>query len=291
MTSMVVLSLFSIGCAGPSQSLLEQNQPVDSGRRDFDTYFQEVDDLRDEVNKLTDSQLYTFREPLVDALDADPDIGMASLLGETQKRVAKLRDFGITLDLQLMPTPKVLVDRGEMGSDDDKGLPEAIQESASRAMAFFDQHQKLLEKAENLEKKRGEVAERINRMSPDDDKRGYIETEIVGAGRVLDGSEKRLLGNTRTISHFLVGLVQVSDTGARQSLDDKCERAVAQFDEDEKKKADKSKLRGKRPVARPQQPAARPTPRPVPVARPTPPPPARPAPRPPTRAAGGDFEM
>jgi hypothetical protein len=291
MTSRVVVALLLAcsACAASNKSRVEQNQQVDTGRRDFDEYFQEVDDLRDAVDELGDEQLYAMREPLVEALELDPDVGLPALLDATKKRVGKLRDFGITMDLQLTPAPRVLVDHGQMGSNDDKGLSQAIQESAVRALEFFKKHQELLERAAQLEQKRAEVAERIDKLSPQEDK-GMIETEIVGAGRVLGDSEKKLLGNTHTISHFLVGLTQASDSGARGALDDKCERAIAQYKEQSEKPAPKRGFRGRPAAPRPAPP------RPVPVARPAPrplpPPAAPPRPPPPTRpAAGGDFEM
>jgi hypothetical protein len=285
----LALVALAIGCAASNQSLLEKGDRVDSGRRDFDQYFEEVAELRDDVKKLDDKQLFLMREPLIESMEIDPEINLATLLDETRRRVGKLRDFGITLDLLLTPQPKMVIDRGEMNSEDDKGLPQAIQESAERAMTFFKQHQELLERVAVLESKRAEAAERLDKLPTEYEKREMLETEIVGAGRVLGGVREQLLDNTQGIAHFLVGLSTVSDTGARTAYDDRCERAIAVYDEQEQKKQQRASWQ-KRHGSR----AARPAPAPQarPQARPRPAPAPRPAPPPTTRpAVGGDFEM
>lgn len=255
------------GCIGGRDSLIEKGERVETGRRQFDAYFEEVGDLRDAVEKL-DPDLFPLRQPLVEELDLSVDVALGDLLDATQKRVTKVRDFGISMTLQLRPTPRVIDERGELEADDkQETLIKAIEESANRAMQSYTQYSELLEKANELGKQRADLADRIDKLPPTVDK-DLVEREIVGAGVVIRDAENKLLRNTRTISHFLVGLVTSVDTGATASHETRCAEAIA-FHEENKKKPQPKK----------------PTPRwrPRPGTRP-----AAPAPRP---KPGGDFEM
>ncbi len=251
-------------CLGARDSLIEKGEPVDTGRRRFDAYFEEVAKLRDEVEEL-DSDLFPLRQPLVEELSLDVDVALGDLLDATKKRVGVVKDFGLTMTLRLRPTPTVIDERGELEADDkQETLIKAIEESANRAMQSFDQYSELLDKASELQKRRGDLAERIEKLPPDVDK-SLVEREIVGAGVVLRKAEQKLLRDTRTISHFLIGLVQSVDTGATEAHAAKCAEAIA-FKEENKKKKPKPRPRW-RPRGGP-----RPRPRPKP-------------------AGGGDFEM
>lgn len=272
------IALFALiaaaGCASLSDSKLEQGGSVEVGRRPFDTYFEEIAALRDDVSGI-DSDLFPMREPLVEELDVSVDAPIGSLMEATNARVTKIRDFGIMLSLRLTPTPKILMVKGQVEVDDrDQPLFDAIEKSATIAMAEFRKHTVLLEKTARLETRRGELAEQLAKLPPrvDEQKREIIEAEILGAGRILRKAESDLLRNTRTISHYLVALSNAVDTGATENLETKCDEAIAAAAEDKK----------------PKQPRSQPKPRwrPPPGPRPA-------APRPPPKPApgGGDFEM
>jgi hypothetical protein len=258
-------------------SKLEDGERVDTGRKSFDDYFAQVADLRDKVKEL-DSDLFPIRRPLVEEMDLDVDVALGRLLDETRKRVGKFKDYGITLSLLLRPTPKVLEERGSLEADQkDETLIKAIEESAVLAMQTFREYSMLLDQADALDKQRGPLADTIDKLPPDTDK-GLVEREIVGAGRVLDKAEQKLLRDTRTLSHFLVGLVDAVDSGAMESHEQKCEDAIA------RKPAPVEQPKTK-PKPRPWRPPPRPTGAGTPPPTPTPTPP-RPRPKP-----GGDFEM
>ena len=245
---------------------------MDSGRRSFDEYFEAVGELRDEVDAL-DSDLYELREPMIDALETDVEISLPALLDETRRRAGKFRDFGVTLNLRLTPNPKLVRAYSELEPDERQlSMLAAVEESAHRGMKTFRQYSGLLERAVALEAKRAELAEEIDRLPASFTQKDLVEREIVGAGRVLRQIETKLSRDTRTISHFMLGLAAAVDTGAWDGHEEKCAEAIAAFDE--KKKKDKKggkwgKGRGRRP----------------PRGGPRPPRP------PPTPPAGGDFEM
>jgi hypothetical protein len=262
------LCLAPTGCFGHSDSLLVQDQRVESGRREFDNYFKEVDSLRDEVKKL-DSDMYGVRERLVEELSADPDIAIGALLSKTRKRVDKAKGYGTALTLTLTPAPRIIVVSGETSDERDDQFGTAIEQSAERALEKFDEYTRLLELAADLDAKRGELADRIDGLPKQyEDKKGLIETEIVGAGVVLADVEQRLLRDTRTLAHFLVGLTSAVNSGGLENSEKKCDEALAFMEEEKEKQAKKSKWKGRwkgRPAG------------------------GRPAPRP--KPAGGDFEM
>lgn len=258
----------SAGCLFSTGSLIEKGERVETGRSRFDTYFEEVSALRDDVDKL-DEDLFPLRQPLVEELDVSVDIGLGPLLSTTKQRVSKAKDFGVTMTLRLRPTPLVMQGRGDVEAEDKQAtLVKAIEESANRAMKTFEEYTALLDRAAALDKKRGELAERIDKLPPDVD-RDLVEREIKGAGVVIRRSEKKLIQSTRTISHFLIGLVAAVDTGATESHQARCDEAIAFFDENKKK---------------PPAPKPKPRWRPQPGPRPA-------APRPTPKPGGGDFEM
>jgi len=272
------VALLTTACAASNQSLLEQGESVDTGRRSFDEYFEAVAELRDEVDGL-DEELFELREPMIEVLETDVEISLPALLDETRRRAGKFRDFGVTLNLRLTPNPKLVRAHGELEPDDKQlSLLAAVEESAHRGMKAFRQYSELLERAVGLEAKRSELAEQIDRLPEHFAKRDLVETEIVGAGRVLRQIETKLTKDTRTISHFMLGLAAAVDTGAWDGHEEKCAEAIAAFEEKEKKgkkgsRWAKGKGRGgKRPPPRG-------------GSRPPRPPPTPPA------GGGGDFEM
>jgi hypothetical protein len=265
------------GCLGKSESKIEKGETVETGRRNFDEYFAEVTELRQKVEGL-DSDLFPLRKPLVESMELDVDVALGSLLEETRKRVTKYRDYGISLTLQLRPTPQVIEDRGDLEPDqDDESLVKAIEESAQLAMQVFVEYTQLLNKASELDAQRSELAERIDKLPPNIDKE-LVGRELVGAGRVLKKTEEKLLRDTRTVSHFLIGLVDAVDTGAMTARQTKCDEAIAAVKSDPKPAPKPPRGRGGVPRPRPV------VPRPTGPAQPVPAPPPRPKP-------GGDFEM
>jgi hypothetical protein len=263
------------GCLGRGESKIENGETVTTGRRQYDAYFEKVSELRDSVEKL-DSDLFPLRQPLVEELSLDVDVALSVLLAATKERVAKMRDFGVSMTLQLRPTPRVIEDKTGLEADEKQAtLIKAVEESANRAMQSYEQYAAMLDEAGALEKQRSDLADRIDKLPPNVDK-SLIEREIVGAGVVLRDTEKKLLGNTRTITHFIVGLVSSVDTGATEGYDAKCAEAIAL-------QGDKNK-----PTPKP-KPGWRPPAGPRPAPRPRPAPGPRPAPAP--KPGGGDFEM
>lgn len=255
------------GCVGHSESLIVQDQRVDSGRREFDSYFEEVDDLRDQVEGL-DSDMFAIRERLVEELDVSPDIALGTLLEKTRKRVEKAKGYGTALTLTLSPQPRIIVVAGESGDERDDRFGTAVEQSAEKALDKFKAYTELLELASALDSRRNELAERIDKLPKQyQDKRGLLETEIVGAGEVLRDVESKLLRDTRTLSHFLVGLTTAVNSGGLESRSQSCDEAIAFMEEEKKKEKTKAKWKGRW--------RGRPT--------------GKPAPKP--RPAGGDFEM
>lgn len=255
---------------GTKESKLVAGEEVEVGKRKFDAYFEEIATFRDTVEDV-ETDHFSVREPLIDQLDVDVEAGVGTLLDATGERMGKIRDFGVQTSLQLTPEPKVIRFTGKdiEARAEDEPLFRAVEKSATVALERFREHQQLLSRLAELDRRRGELAEEIDDLGAQDaDARETIETEIVGAGKVLREAEKKLLASSRTLSHFLLGLATTVDTGAIGTYASECEEA-------RKRMAEKEKEKPKRP-----QPRWRPRPRP---AGPRPPP--KPAP------AGGDFEM
>ena len=270
-TACLLISLGVVGTAGcgifgSTESLLEKGESVETGRKPFDTYFDRVGEYRDEVAKL-DSDLFEVRERLVEELGVSVDIGLGELLQKTKEKVDKLKGFGMQLDLRLKPKPEVVVEHGNLEADaKDETMVMAIQQSAERAMDAFVKYSQLLELGAQLDRERAELAEGIDRLPPQyADKKDLIETEIVAAGRIIKNAERKLLRDTRTLSHFLLGLANSVESGALEAHTTKCAEAIAFYEENKKK---------------PKKPPPKWSPRPGGGQG-----------KPPPRPAGGDFEM
>ena len=175
----------------------------------------------------------------------------ASPLEQTSQRVEKLRGFGLQIDLRLKPTPEVIVERSNLEADaKDETLVTAIQQSAERAMGDFVKYSQLLELAAQLERERAELAEGLDKLPPQyADKKEIIETEIVAAGRIIRKAESKLLKDTRTLSHFLLGLARSVESGALLDTTEKCQEAMAFYEKnkDKPKKPPPKRRGGTRP--------------------------------------------
>jgi hypothetical protein len=294
------LALAAGGCAAAGPSLVEKGERVDTGRRQYDAYFEQVGELRDKVKGL-DSDLFQLREKLVDAMDLGVDAKTPEILLAARNRVDELKSYGLLVTLELTPQPRIL-QAGEVDpGSEQQALVSAIEESARRGMEVYKERSELLDEIQRLDGQRADLAEKLDQLPPNFDKRGLIEDELVGAGRVLREAEKKLLDDTRNVSHFLVGLAEIANTGAGEQREQRCDTAIAAAPEPpppstKPKPSPKSQPKSQPKSAKGPRPQPRTPPRPQPprpqppVATAPPPPPVVPKPRP-TRPAGGEFEM
>lgn len=221
---MLVLLTLPACFAGISQ--LETGEKVNTGKKQFDSYFDAVATLRDDVAELK-SDLFPIREPLTDELELKSQTELHALISAVRKRAKKVKDYGIMMNLRLTPEPKMVHVKGKLDLDPkDEGMMRAVEEAASRAMTTFKQYSQLLQTIEQLDERREKVAAAIDKLDDDDPKRDVIETEIVGAGRVLAQAERKLRRDSRTLALFLVSLADAVDTGAIASREEECREAI-----------------------------------------------------------------
>jgi hypothetical protein len=272
----LALLLVTAGCPPPT-SKLEHGESVNSGHGKFDDYFDKVADFRDRVEKI-DSDLFKVREPLVESMELDPDSSLIQVTLSTGRRASKFRDYGVMLNLRLTPEPKIRIEKGPDVELDGKyqAVIDSVEQSASRAMQSFREYQKLLDEANELESQRPKLADRVDKIDEKDESRQVVEVELVAAGRVLKNAAEKLEGDSRALSHFLVGLAAAVDTGAEASFEEKCESAIARRPVP-RRRFGKARGGARKPAAR-RGGGRRPAPRPKP--KPAPPP-----------AGGTDFDM
>jgi hypothetical protein len=269
----ILAVLGAAACAASNESLLEKGEAVKVGRRNYDDYFAEVARVRDKVEGF-DSDLFPVREPLVEALDVSVDTSLSELMVATRKRVGKFKDYGVTLNLRLAPNPILIVQTGELAADErDEGLLKAVQEAASRGLSTYREYAQLLALIADLDGQRQQLADGLDKLPPDFADKGLVEDEIVGAGQVLHSAERKLLRDSRSLSHFMIALSEAVDTGAAEVKDAKCDEAMASY-----KPPSKPKSSGPPAGKRPAGPGRPPAPRP-------------PQPRPTPKPGGGDFDM
>jgi len=207
---------------GPSESALEKGEQVSTGEKRFDDFFTEVAALRDKVAGF-DSDLFPVRQPLTEQLELNTDITMPELIAKVRERAEKLRSFGLTMALVLMPTPKMMSQKGNLETDvADERVVVAVEESAQRAFTTFKEFGALMLQATALDAQRADLAEAMDKLPADDPNRDTIKSEIVGAGRVLQVAEEKLLKDSRTLGLYLVWLSEAVDTGAAPKIGDGC---------------------------------------------------------------------
>lgn len=202
------------GCLGGAGSQLERGESVSTGQANFDEYFEAVAQLRDKVAGL-DSDMFPVRQPLTEQLETGTEVSMTELLAKVRERVEKLKGFGMTMALVLDPQPKIVTQHGKLEADlKDERLALAIEDSGKRAFATFKELGLLMMKAAELEAQRAALAEKLDRVPAEDPNRGVIEDELVGAGRVLQKAQEKLLGDSRTLALYLVSLSDAAYSGA-----------------------------------------------------------------------------
>jgi hypothetical protein len=221
------LAFGSGGCLGASGSALERGEKVATGQQRFDDYFAKVAALREKVQGF-DSDMFPVRQPLTEQLGMSSTATMNELLGKVRERAEKLRSFGLTMSLVLDPSPKVLSQKGKLDADvEDERVVLAVEDSAKRAFTTFKEFGELMRQASALDAQRGELAEHIDKLSAKDPNRQVITDEIVGAGKVLEQAQEKLLKDSRTLGLYLMSLSDAVDTGAAATKDKECEEAIA----------------------------------------------------------------
>lgn len=250
---LVIVALSMMGCTVSGRGLVEYADSVDTGKRRYDAYFEAIIELRDAVSELN-SDLFPVREPLVETLELDVDVALATLVEKVREQVAKQRDYGVLLNLRLMPRPKLVVERGTFeATESDERLVRSIEESANRALSTYKKYRALLSTVQQLGKRRSMLANRLGDLEAGYPKRDLVEAELVASGRVLRSAAKKLFGDTRTLSFFMIALADATDTGAATKVDEKCEAALSN-----RRPRRRSRRRGRRgrgkPVKRPPPP-------------------------------------
>jgi hypothetical protein len=222
---LVCLTLVCSGCFG-SGSLLVQGKSVESGRGRFDRYFERVLELKQQVSKM-DRDFAKIREPLTDTLKMDAKAKPRRIFARLRAKATKLKGYGVLVNLRLRPLPIVVVDSGTMEKGERaESLMVSVQESAVRALQVIKENVELIEATDMLDRRRDELAERIDN-TPSDTDRSLLEREVVGAGKVLSQVRKRLGRLNGVLARYLVGLTMSFDTGASKAKDSKCEDALA----------------------------------------------------------------
>lgn len=271
---LLTAGLAATGCGGAS--MVERGERIQTGKGRVDAYFAEVIELRTKVKEL-DSDLFPLRQPLTEGFSVGVDTPLQALMEETRKRVEKLKTFGVTLSLRLSPNPTVVVVQGELSQEElDDSTMRAIQESAVRALTTFREYQELSRYAAKLDAQRNAMMDGLERAAPDASQRKQLEEEILGAGRVLQEVQNKLLKDMRTCSILLVALTEVVDTGAAEAHESACQEAMAHYKPPKTYRGGARRGGGARP--------------PTPAATPAPAPP-RPSGGGKPKKGGGDFDM
>ena len=219
------LSLGTLGCLGSSTTALERGEQVTTGQARFDDFFAQVAALRDKVQGF-DSDMFPVRQPLTEQLELNTDASTREVMKQVRERAEKLRAYGLLMGLELSPSPKVGTEKGKLDAAvEDERVVVAVEDSAKRAYTTFKEFGDLMRQAAALDAKRAELAEHIDKIDPKDPNRGVIEDEIVGAGRVLEQAQAKLLEDSRTLGLYLLWLSEAVDTGAAGKGKD-CEEAA-----------------------------------------------------------------
>ncbi|MBM4357799.1 MAG: hypothetical protein FJ096_06785 [Deltaproteobacteria bacterium] len=215
-----------VGCGGAG-SLVERGDRIQTGKERFDGYFGEVIELHAKVKEL-DSDLFPLRQPLTEGLGIGADTPLPKLMAEVRERVERFRSFGVSASLRTSPNPSVVLHKGELGQEESDDVTlKAIQESAVRSLATYREYAELLQRATRLDDQRVKLMEQLERPSSEIADRSGVEAEILGAGRLLQEVQTKLLKDMRTCALLLVALGEAVETGANEARDAACDEALA----------------------------------------------------------------
>lgn len=198
------IALCASACGGESQSRIEQGQPVVTGNADFDSFFKEVDALRQASSKAV-SEADSLSSPLSKSLGVPGSANSDDALLPLSERAKKWRDSGFKPSLSLTPAPTV-EKQGKPSSDaSDDTVLEAVEASAKDALSLAERMRDLERRAAAMRAKAKELKARVRVTfgSKADD----IETELSAATVVLERASELSAAQGGRASYFVVGMM------------------------------------------------------------------------------------
>lgn len=203
------LFLWGAGCGGETQTRVEQGQPVATGNADFDSFFKEVDALRQASSKAV-SEADTLASPLAKSLGMAGSARAEEALVPLSERARKWRASGFKPRLSLLPKPEV--ERRAKAEPSDDEVLNAVEASAQEALSLVDRMRQLERRASDMRAKARELKARVQVTFGS--KADEIESELGAATAVLERAAELSAVQGGRASYFVVGMMSALEREA-----------------------------------------------------------------------------
>lgn len=207
-----VFVAFTAACSGAaSSSHVAAGETFSTGNADYDAFFRDVVDVRSQAEKAS-ADLEGISKPLRDALriEATPSAPLPQEVVRTEAK--KLQLDGTLLHLDLIPEVKVVVS-GKTDADDQK-LFTSIEQTAKASVAMSRKTSELVARIHDLEKRRAELSDSVDKSFTDPSKREEVKRELKAAATIL--TDARSLGDRHggAAARLALDLALAMETGA-----------------------------------------------------------------------------
>lgn len=203
------LFLWSAGCGGETQTRVEQGQPVATGNADFDSFFKEVEALRQASSKAV-SEADMLASPLAKSLGIAGSARAFEALVPLSERARKWRASGFRPRLSLLPKPEV--ERRAKAEPSDDEVLNAVEASAQDALSLVDRMRELERRASDMRVKARELKARAQVTFGS--KADEIESELGAATAVLERAAELSAVQGGRASYFVVGMMSALEREA-----------------------------------------------------------------------------
>lgn len=208
--ALVALSILGCGGASGGKSRVEQGESVSTGVTAYDTFFRELSELSDDVDR-TGAEFALAAKPLQevagDAKGPPPEA--------VRTEAKKLQMAGTLLHLDLVPETK-LVTSAKPDASSEKLLG-AAEQAAKGSLAAARRAAEVLARIADLQKRRAELISTASASFADSSRRSEVTRELDAAGKVLDGARAAVEKHGGAASKLALDLAMALETGAGSS--------------------------------------------------------------------------
>ncbi len=192
---------------------VEQGQLFTTGKAEYDQFFKEVHDLREEAAKVEEEKA-AAKAPLLKMLALDAKAEDEAAVAAAQERAKKLQESGLRLHLELTPEPKVIALKAG-GGDDAEALMKAVEEGARDSLKLSRRLSAWPERIGALEKRRADLAARCEEAFKAERpiRRSEIERELEAAKDVIGDAGEAAQKFAGLASKFVIDLAAAVETG------------------------------------------------------------------------------
>jgi hypothetical protein len=215
--------LCEAGCIHP-KTYIAQGQVLTTGNATYDGFFRSVRDLHAEAERSSTDERAS-RGALITALGLEPKTTPQMALGEAGERAKKIREAGILIHVELVPTQRVITKKERRDatlSPQGKEFLKAVEDSTRSSLALSARVGGIATRAAQLEKVRTELRAQVPVAfrGEVDSRRDEIVEELDAAAAVLTDAADMANRSSGLAAKFAFDLAHALDTGGAGGAED-----------------------------------------------------------------------